>query len=172
MKISIPVDSKQTLGGGFSFARNLEKGLKQIGVEVVADPYQSDVAVICGVTMISKETFAQLKEKGIKTVVRLDNVPRNSRNRGTGTNRLRSYAQKSDAIIWQGQWAKWYLEDFVGRKGDIIYNGIDLDVFKPEGTNFLFDDRGKESYYLYSSIQEMKQKCGKLLGMNINLYKG
>lgn len=158
MKISIPVDSRQQLGGGFTFARNLAKGLKQIGVEVVDDPLQSDIAVICGVTMVEKNRFNELKEKGIKTLVRLDNVPRNSRNRGTGTNRLRSFAQQATAIVWQGQWAKWYLEDFIGREGTIIHNGIDLNIFTSTGRSLNLE-RSREDVYLYSrfSRDETKQ---------------
>lgn len=157
MKISIPVDSQQKLGGGFTFARNLEKGLKQIGVEVVSDPLQSDIAVVCGPTMISKETFQGLKDNGVKIVARLDNVPRNSRNRGTGTNRLRSFAERSDQIVWQGEWAKWYLEDFVGKEGVIIHNGIDLDVFTPEGKNLNLGMERK-NVYLYSRYSRDETK--------------
>lgn len=157
MKISIPVDSQQKLGGGFTFARNLEKGLKQIGIEVVSDPLQSDIAVICGPTMVSKETFQALKDKGVKIVARLDNVPRNSRNRGTGTNRLRSFAERSDKVVWQGEWAKWYLEDFIGKEGTIIHNGIDLDVFTPEGKNLNLGIE-RENVYLYSRYSRDETK--------------
>lgn len=157
MKISIPIDSQQGLGGGFTFARNLEKGLTQIGVEVVKDPLASDIAIICGVTMISKETFAELKERGIKTVVRIDNVPRNSRNRGTGTNRLRSFAQKADGVVWQGFWAKNYLYDFIDRDGVILHNGIDLDIFTPVGDSFPIG-KPKQNVYLYSRFSRDETK--------------
>lgn len=157
MKISIPVDSQQKLGGGFTFARNLKKGLNQIGVEVVDDPFQSDIAVICGPTMVAKETFNEFKDRGVKTVVRLDNVPRNSRNRGTGTNRLKSYAERADKIVWQGEWAKAYLEDFIGKEGIIIHNGIDLDIFTPTGRSLnLGMDR--ENVYLYSRYSRDETK--------------
>ena len=141
MKVAIPVDSEQKLGGGFTFRRNLIKGLQMLGsaVEIVDDPLKADVAVICGVTMVSKETFRAMKSAHVKIVTRLDNVPRNSRNRGSGTGRLLNYAQEADELVWQGEWSKFYLEDFLGSRGVIIHNGIDLDVFNPVGDSFIFE---------------------------------
>lgn len=159
MKIALPVDSQQGIGGGFTFQRNLSKGLNLLGHEVVQNPYQADIALICGVTMIAKETFYALKERGVKTVVRLDNVPRNSRNRNTGTSRLRSFAQKADEIVWQSEWAKWYLQDFIGREGKIVYNGVDTKVFTPDGDKLDFGVSDINKIYLYSrfSRDETKQ---------------
>lgn len=157
MKISLPVDSMQGLGGGFTFQRNLIKGLQLIGQEVVINPLEADIILICGVTMISKETFNMLKEKGKKIVVRLDNVPRNSRNRNTGTSRLKSYSEKADEVIWQSEWAKFYLEDFIGIEGKIVYNGTDLDIFKSEGKKIDFG-ASKENTYLFSRFSRDETK--------------
>lgn len=155
MKIALPVDSQQGLGGGFTFQRNLKQGLKLIGQEVVDDPLTADIALISGVTMITKETYKELKEKRIKIVVRLDNVPRNSRNRGVGTNRLKSFSEQADEVIYQGEWARFYLKDFTGKEGKIVHNGLDLDIFKPDGDKFPFD---KENTYLYSRYSRDETK--------------
>jgi glycosyltransferase involved in cell wall biosynthesis len=160
MKIAIPVDSQQKLGGGFTFARNLEKGLKQLGVEIVENPLEADLALICGVTMITKETFRALRDSKTKVIVRLDNVPRNSRNRGSGTTRLQRFAHEADAVIWQGEWAKFYLEDFIDNpKSRIIHNGIDLNIFTPDGDAIDFGARGdRKNVYLYSRFSRDETK--------------
>lgn len=158
MKISLPSDSKQSIGGGWSFKSNLTKGLQALGETIVQDPLEADVALICGVTMVSKETMRALKEKGVKIVVRLDNVPRNTRNRGNGTNRLFRFSEMADQVVWQGEWSKYYLEDYIAKEGRIIHNGIDLGVFKEQGDSFFFDDRGRDNYYLYSRFSRDETK--------------
>ena len=159
MKILLPSDSLQEIGGGFSFLRNLEKGLKSLGHEIVYgnDYKNTDIALVSGVTMVRRDTIDQIQDAKIKLVVRLDNLPRNSRNRNTGTSRLKEFAQRADEIVWQCQWAKDYLGDFIDREGRIIYNGVDTDIFKPEGESYHFGDR--ENIYLYSrfSRDETKQ---------------
>jgi glycosyltransferase involved in cell wall biosynthesis len=163
MKVALPVDSKQTLGGGFTFQRNLARGLKNLGVVVVDDPFQADLALISGVTMITKETFRALRDSNVKTVIRLDNVPRNSRNRGSGTSRLKNFSQQADAIIWQSFWAKSYLQDFIDPeqklKQSVIYNGIDLDVFKATGDHIQYSKSGTlDDVYLYSRYSRDETK--------------
>lgn len=156
MKVALPIDSKQGLGGGFSFARNLKEGFKRIGVEVVDSYLDADIVLICGVTMITKETFRAIKDAGRKVVVRLDNVPRNSRNRGAGTSRLKSYSAQADEVVWQSEWARFYLEDFIEREGKIIYNGVDTTIFTPNGTSFDFGSKG--NVYLYSRYSRDETK--------------
>ena len=159
MKIAIPVDSMQGIGGGFTFQRNLIKGLQLIGETVVTNPLEADIVLISSVTMINKETFQRIKEFNKKVVVRLDNVPRNSRNRNTGTSRMKSYCEKADQIIWQSEWAKFYLEDFIGKEGKIIYNGVDLNIFNPDGKTTEFDlNVPKDNFYLYSRFSRDETK--------------
>lgn len=158
MKVFLPVDSKQNLGGGFTFQRNLTKGLRSIGVDVVESMEQAEIALISGVTMITKETYQALKDRGLKVIVRLDNVPRNSRNRGTGTPRLKNYSERADEVVWQGEWSKYYLKDFIGKEGVIIHNGVDLDIYKPEGRTIKeWQGEGKVNY-LYSRFNRDETK--------------
>ena len=151
MKIYLPVDSLQEIGGGFTFQRNLEKGLKSLGHEIVYgnDYRNADTALVSGVTMVKRETIDKIQEAKIKLVVRIDNVPRNSRNRNTGTSRLKEFAIRADEIVWQCQWCKDYLIDFIGREGRIIHNGVDTDIFKPEGERYHMDWEDRD-LYLYS----------------------
>lgn len=157
MKIALPNDSKQGVGGGWTFQRNLKKGLEALGQTVVDDPLQADVALLCGVTMVTKETVRAIKEEGIKLVVRLDNVPRNSRNKGAGTTRLQRFSELADQVVWQGEWAKFYLEDFIGKEGVIIHNGVDQDIFNTISTSTM-DGADRKNNYLYSRFNRDETK--------------
>lgn len=156
MKISLLCDSSQVLGGGWTFQRNLAKGLNLLGHEVINDYTKADIALVSGVTMVTRETINAVQEAKVKLVVRLDNVPRNSRNRNTGTSRLKEFTTKADEIVWQCQWVKDYLNDFIGREGKIIYNGVDTDIFKPDGDKYDFGD--KDNVYLYSRFNRDENK--------------
>jgi len=157
IKIALPTDSKTILGGGNSFRRNFIKGLSFIKeASFVEDYLQADIALITSATMVSKETFRAIKEKGIKIVTRIDNAVRDSRNRGSGMSRLRNFSLKADRVIWQSEWARDYLQDFIGREdGVVIYNGVDLDIFRP-GEKVL--DFGGRPTYLFSRYSRDENK--------------
>lgn len=154
MKVVIVCDSEQKLGGGFSFRRNLIKGLGESGVEVVGTIEEADIVLVPAPTMITRETFVKAKDLGKRIVLRLDNVPRNSRNRNTGTTRLLEFARASDAVVYQSMWARHFLEPYTGREGPIIYNGVDTDVFTKYGDKY---DWGSP-VYLYSRFNRDETK--------------
>jgi glycosyltransferase involved in cell wall biosynthesis len=130
----------------------------------------ADICFVAGATMVKRETIDRLQELKKKLVVRLDNVPRNSRNRNTGTSRLKEFSQRADALVWQCNWAKFYLEDFIGRKdGTIIYNGVDTDIFKPEGAKMDFGKR--ENVYLYSRFNRDETKNWEVAWYNYQLIQ-
>lgn len=129
MNIYIANDSTQLLGGGFSFIRNFAKGCKGLGVGVVLDLSACDVVLIPSSSMISKETFKILKDSGKKIVLRNDNIPKNSRNRNTGTSRLKMFAQNVDKVVYQSEWARGYVGGFTGVDGDVIMNGVDTSIY-------------------------------------------
>ncbi len=158
MKIALLNDSKQGIGGGWTFLRNLEKSFSYFPeIQSVQKIEEADIVFVAGPTMVTRQTIDRAKELGKKIVVRLDNVPRNSRNRNTGTSRLKEFAQRADALVWQCEWAKNYLEDFIGRKdGVIIYNGVDTDIFKTDGASKDYGDRGNA--YLYSRFNRDETK--------------
>jgi len=157
LKIAIPKDSEQELGGGFTFRRNLIKALKSpmffSGVEVT-EIEQADLVLLCSSSMITRETVVKAKELGKPIVLRVDNVPRNSRNRNTGTSRLKSYSEIARAVVFQSIWSKEYLESWLGHRGGVIYNGIDTGIFKPEGAKY---DWGSP-VYLYSRFNRDETK--------------
>ena len=57
MKICIPNESKQGIGGGWSFRDNLTKGLKQEGVKVVDKWHEADIILVLGPTIVSKDSL-------------------------------------------------------------------------------------------------------------------
>ena len=156
MKIIYLNDSQQSIGGGWTFKRNLEKIMTKMGHQTVEDLKQADIAFVAGPTMVTRETIDSVKASQAKLVVRLDNVPRNSRNRNTGTSRLKEFAQKADQVVWQCVWAQDYLEDFVQSRGVIIRNGVDMEIFNKTGKKIDFGT--KENVFLYSRFNRDETK--------------
>ena len=154
--IALPIDSDQKLGGGFSFRRNFIKGLQEFSDWVFTESIEkADICLVPSTSMVTKETINKIKAFGKKLVVRIDNVPRNSRNRNTGTSRLKGFAQAADEVIWQSLWARDYLGEFIGREGRVIYNGVDMGIFKPNGEKYRF---GGKPTYLYSRYNRDETK--------------
>lgn len=133
------------LGGGWSFSRNLAKGLGQTPYE------EAKVYLIPGPTMASHVDVLKAKQDGKKIVLRVDNAVRDSRNRGTGMSRLKAFSELADLVVYQSNWAKNFLSPFTKKDGVVILNGVDTERFKP-GTP-------QDDTYLYvrSSRDEGKQ---------------
>jgi glycosyltransferase involved in cell wall biosynthesis len=134
------------LGGGWTAARYLADGLGNV-------PYdQADTVLITGPTMASHDEVTKAKQDGKKIVLRVDNVVRDSRNRGTGMSRLKAFCEVADLVIYQSQWAKDLLEPFTKKDGLVILNGVDTIRFNPYG-------HAQDDTYLYarSSRDEGKQ---------------
>lgn len=155
MKVAILNESKQQLGGGFSFIRNLSNSLDCL----VDSPSVADIILIPSPTMTHPDTVEKLKAEGKKIVLRLDNIPRNSRNRGAGTTRMKAIADMADVVIYQSIWAKNYLEPFIKKTGPVIYNGLDTGIFNPTGAakDFKHGDADKR-VYLYSRFNRDETK--------------
>jgi len=132
MKIYLANESKQTKGGGWTFISNLQKGL-QGKVEFVDNLDACDVYFVSGATMVTREQVKEAKDKGKKIVLRIDGIPRNSRNRNTGTSRLFDFAQMADLVIYQSEWSKMYVGGWLKKEGPVILNGVNTSIFRPEG---------------------------------------
>lgn len=148
IKIHIPVESKQGLGGGFSFIRNFEKFASSGGVEIVSDYKLADVVLVASPTMIQRALFDEIKSAGKKIVLRVDNAVKNSRNRNTGSSRLKDFSARADMVIYQSQWASKYLSPFTDRAGPVILNGVDHTIFKEDG-----EAQPKEGKYQFAFLQ-------------------
>lgn len=146
MKVYLANSSSQKTGGGWTFLSNLKKGLN----EVTENYQESDIYFISGATMVSRDEVAQAKQDGKKIVLRVDNAVRNSRNRNTGMTRMKDFANWADLVIYQSAWAQQYLAPFLGIKGKVIVNGIDLNLFYPKSPRY--------DYYLYSRFNRDETK--------------
>ena len=146
MKIYIPQKAREGIGGGWTFTRNLMKALKD-KVEFVNGFMSGEIYFISGCTLVQRDEVKEAKRQGKKVILRVDNVPRNSRNRNTSTSRLYDFAQLADVIIFQSEWARQWIKPFIKRDGIVILNGADSEIFKSEGDKI--DKQGKPQW-LYS----------------------
>lgn len=128
--IYIANSSTQKQGGGFSWVANARKCLP------VTDNYdKADIFLIPSASMIKPELAEQAWDAGKKVILRVDNALKHSRNSGKGMARMKRMAEIADAVVYQCEWAREYLEDYLKSKGKstIIYNGVDTDTFNPKG---------------------------------------
>jgi glycosyltransferase involved in cell wall biosynthesis len=156
MNIYIPKKAKESVqGGGWTFTANFIKGVKG-KAEITNDILKADIYFIPGSTLVEKEEVESVKLLGKKIVLRLDNIPRNSRNRNTGTSRLLKYSELADSIIYQSQWAKNFLMPFTKKDGEVILNGVDTELFNDYGRKI--EKNGEpQCLYIRSSRDETKR---------------
>jgi glycosyltransferase involved in cell wall biosynthesis len=157
MKIYLANDSKQTVGGGWTFLSNLKEGIKRISknVEFVDNISKCDIFFISGATMVTRETVRLAQAAGKKIVLRIDNIPRNSRNRNTGTSRLKDFAQMADLVIYQSEWSREYVGGWLKKEGVVIYNGVDTKIFNKDGEKI---PKEGNPQYLYSRYNRDESK--------------
>ncbi|MDZ4228345.1 MAG: glycosyltransferase [Candidatus Levybacteria bacterium] len=145
---------KQDIGGGWTFLRNFKKGLSRY-VQFVDRLEDCDLFFISGVTMVEPDDVTRAREMGKPIVLRMDNIPRKSRNkRNRVYDNIKRYSELADIVVYQSKWAAWYCAPMSG-PGEIIYNGIDQDIFNTKN----LEDNGRENRYLfaYHGKSELKQ---------------
>jgi len=143
-------------GGMVSFRYKLTAGLEARGIQVSNDladtPYQA-VLIIGGTRQLAP--LWKVKQSGIRLVQRLDGINWIQRKRKTGIrhflraelgNVLQSGIRKrlADHIIYQSGFARQWWEDWYGSPptpASVIYNGVDLKSYTPEGIHELPQDR-------------------------------
>lgn len=130
MTIYLPNLSQQSIGGGWTFLRTF---LKYAPHAVTSWHPDVDAVLISGATMVQRSDVEAWKKQGKKIVLRVDNIPRNSRNRNTGTSRLYDIAQMADLVVYQSEWARLYISPFLKKDGPVILNGADHEIFRPDG---------------------------------------
>lgn len=135
MNIYLPNISTQSIGGGWTFMRNLKEGMAKFfpDVKFTEKIAAADIMLVSGVTLSSPEEVEFAKNQGIKIVFRVDNVPKKSRNKRSRVyDNMVKFSDWSDRIVFQSQWAKDYAGFFTGKNAwQIIYNGVDKDIFNP-----------------------------------------
>lgn len=131
MKVFAPNIKQDGIGGGWTFYRNFLKGMAN-RVHFVNSWQECDILFITSVTLIEKQDVIEAHQAGKKIVLRVDNVPRKSRNkRSSPHERLREFASLAEVVIYQSEWAKNYCYPLCG-DGTVIYNGVDTNTFRPD----------------------------------------
>lgn len=142
MKVYLPNISTQSIGGGWTFMRNLKDGMRKFhpDVEFVEKITDADVMLVSGVTLSTPEEVEFAHKQGVKIVFRVDNIPKKSRNKRSRVyDNMRKFADWSDRVVFQSEWAKEYAGFFTGdNQWQVIYNGVDKEIFfsgpEPEST--------------------------------------
>jgi len=148
------------IGGGFTFNQNLVKALKMVNSDIsfVNRVEDADIYFISGATQTEKgEVDAAIKNK-IPIVFRVNGIPKPSRNsRIDIPKRLKDYANKADVIVYQSQWSNEYSGYYLGENNDgmVIYNGVDTDLFNPNGDKVPKDS----SKTIYLCVQHSSNSC-------------
>jgi glycosyltransferase involved in cell wall biosynthesis len=139
-------------GGMVSFRYKLTTGLEARGVKVtndLADPPYQAVLIIGGTRQLA--ALWKVHRKGIRLVQRLDGINWIQRKRHTGVrhyiraelgNLLQSSIRKklADRIIYQSIFSRNWWEDWYGKvtaPASVIYNGVDLKTYSPNGSQDL-----------------------------------
>jgi glycosyltransferase involved in cell wall biosynthesis len=151
MKLYIPNYDPNGIGGGWSFLRNLIKGIKS-KVQICHNLEECDIMFICGPTMVQRDEVKKARALGKKIVLRVDNIPEDYRNRGTAISRLKDFSEMADVVVYQSNWAREYVMSLTGIDGCIILNGIDRNVFNDTGKT-----NNKNVLYVRSSTNENKR---------------
>lgn len=149
MNICIANYDPDKIGGGWTFADNLAKGLGGSASYAKADIY-----LIAGASMVDRGAVQKAKDDGKKIVLRIDNHLLPSRNRNSGMQKLKDYADMADLLIYQSLWARDYLGEVLNKHGEVILNGVDLDIFL-DGSNSPL--RNQENY-LYARSSRIAEK--------------
>ena len=180
IKIYIPNNSKQVIGGGWTFMRNLQKALKD-RIEFVFNWQEADLVFIFSITTIDKGEIHQAIGAGKKLILRVDNIPHRSRNRRQSpAERLREFGSLASRVIYQSNWAKRYAGYFAG-EGIVIYNGVDTDIFnrgseqrESNGKTYLYvnyndnpNKRFDEAFYLFDMAWRQDNEISLVVAGNV-----
>ena len=174
--------SQQKLGGGFIFLDNLRKGSN--GMCKFVDKWEDcHIFFIPSATMAMRDEATAAKSARKRIVLRIDNMPKDSRNRGTAFSRMRDFAQMADVIIFQSEWCRQYVGEYLEMshkvnlsKSHVIYNGVDTEIFfhkddpKTRGETYLFttfntdeNKRFPEAAYDFHQRHKKAKRDGKPL---------
>lgn len=147
MRVYILGKKRLDIGGGFTFIRNLQKSLPD--VTWVDNWRDAELYFIPSCSLISDREEVSSVSKIMPVVLRIDNLPKESNNRGKAFASLEHAAFYASDVIYQTQWAKeyvgYFLRDFFRKfRKHVIINGVDPEIFNTHGRPF----KGKQ-YYLF-----------------------
>ena len=144
------------VGGMVSFRRKLSAGMAERGIEIsydVFDPGVDRILVIGGTRQLGQ--WWQARRRGVRIVQRLDGMNWLHRVRKTG---FRHYLRAeygnlilrlirnrlAHRVVYQSIFARKWWENAGGKAGipsSVVYNGVDLEVFRPDEQGGLPTDR-------------------------------
>ena len=138
MKVCIPFDQRG-MGGPTTFARKLGQALRDRGLQVVAT-CSEDCDVLLAIVSAPLQTLAQARHWGVPVVQRLDGVYYWAVS-GWRWPMLNwpiwmTYRFFADRVVFQSEYSQRMCERFLGLPRcptSIVYNGVDLDLFTPNG---------------------------------------
>jgi glycosyltransferase involved in cell wall biosynthesis len=149
MKIYLAHFDPGHVGGGWTFQSNLAKAMP----DYISNYDDASIYLIAGASMCDLEEVQRAKDDGKKIVLRCDNIPRNSRNRGTGMDRMKSFAEWSDLIVYQSNFCRDLLNPYLEAQNyTVIYNATDQSIFNPAGRT------GSKHKYLYALSSDDETK--------------
>jgi glycosyltransferase involved in cell wall biosynthesis len=149
MKIYIAKFDPEHIGGGWKFQNNLAKALPNS----LSTYEMADIYLIAGASMCRWEDVQKAKADGKKIVLRVDNIPRNSRNQGTGMARMKDFADWSALVIYQSKFCQELLQPYLKAKNHrIIYNSADQSIFNPNARH------NAQAKYLYARSSDDETK--------------
>ena len=144
------------IGGPASFQSKLKTGLKEHGISVHHDPSRDDTATILviGGTHQLIDLF-RARKRGIRIVQRLDGINWLHKKTHTG---LRHYLRSewfnyllaiirqrfAHHIVYQSKFSReWWQKAYgaVNATSNMIYNGVNLKTFSPQGSRSLLDKK-------------------------------
>lgn len=166
IKLYIPNTANTSIGGGFTFLRNLRKGLEG-KVEFVSKWQDADIVLVFSVTTMDKGEVHAAVNAGKKLVLRVDNIPRRSRNRRMHpAERLTEFGNKASLVIYQSKWCKKFARYFIKNENErIINNGVDIEIFNRGGREHpykkeLYINQGENftKKYLYINYNDNPNK--------------
>lgn len=136
------------LGGPGTFQQMLSRELTRLGWQIAypEEAIRPDAILVIGATRNVRWLWRS-RRAGVRVVQRLDGMEWLSKKKRTAgglqmqaflRNRLIALirAHLGDVVVYQSRFAKdWWDREFGPRPGrwEIVYNGVDLDVFKPNG---------------------------------------
>lgn len=156
MKKICIVPRVEGMGGMASFRIKFEQGLKTRGIDFTYDlSANSDAILVIAGTRFLPDLW-RARRRGIRVVQRLDGINWVQRVRWTGARyHLRAEygnailalirGRFADRVIYQSQFIRKWWDDWYGvakAPASVIINGVDLNVYSPDGT----DERPQDRY--------------------------
>lgn len=135
-RVYLPKLNKEGFGGGNTFVTNFRNNTS-LSLQETIDG--ADVMFVANPMWAERDDFEAAKQKGIRTVLRLDNIPEDWNNRGTAISKLRDFTAWADELIFQSEWARGKYIEFGTKDGTVINNGVDTKVFRPDGSKISFN---------------------------------